>query len=101
MKPIDVPSNGLLKYINENRGNSFQYKLANVEKIICFNLIVNNQDDELIPIFSDYLLLLQFIDINRRRKIRKFIKYFNRLCKTNIFINKSFFIPGKFIKKNI
>ena len=31
MKPIDVPSNGLLKYNNEDGGDSFQYRLANVE----------------------------------------------------------------------
>ena len=61
MKPIDVPSNGLLKYNNEDGGDSFQYKLANVEQITWFTLTVHNQDDELIPHFSDYLLLLQFI----------------------------------------
>ena len=61
MKPIDVPSNGLLKYNNEDGGDSFQYKLANVEQITWFTLTVHNQDDELIPNFSDYLLLLQFI----------------------------------------
>jgi len=61
MKPIDVPSNGLLKYNNEDGGDSFQYKLANVEQITWFTLSVYNQDDELIPNFSDYILLLQFI----------------------------------------
>ena len=61
MKPIDVPSNGLLKYNNEDGGDSFQYRLANVEQITWFTLTVHNQDDELIPNFSDYLLLLQFI----------------------------------------
>ena len=61
MKPIDVPANGLLKYNNEDGGDSFQYKLANVEQITFFYLTVYNQDDELIPDFSDYLLLLQFV----------------------------------------
>ena len=61
MKPIDVPSNGLLKYNNEDGGDSFQYRLANIEQITYFNLTVHNQDDELIPNFSDYILLLQFI----------------------------------------
>jgi len=61
MKPIDVPANGLLKYNNEDGGDSLQYKLANVEQRIYFYLTVHNQDDEKIPIFSDYLLLLQFI----------------------------------------
>ena len=61
MKPIDVPSNGLLKYNNEDGGDSFHYRLANVEQITWFTLTVYNQDNELIPNFSDYILLLQFI----------------------------------------
>ena len=61
MKPIDVPSNGLLEYNNEDGGDSFQYRLANVDQITWFTLSVYNQDDELIPNFSDYILLLQFI----------------------------------------
>ena len=61
MKPIDVPSNGLLKYNNEDGGDSFQYRLANVEQITWFTLTVYNQDSELIPNFSNYILLLQFI----------------------------------------
>ena len=61
MIPIDVPSNGLLEYNNEDGGDSFHYKLANVEQITWFTLSVYNQDDELIPNFSDYILLLQFI----------------------------------------
>jgi len=61
MKPIDVPSNGLLQYNNDDGGDSFQYRLANVEQITWFTLTVHNQDDELIPNFSDYLLTLQFI----------------------------------------
>ena len=61
MKPIDVPSNGLLEYNNEDGGDSFHYRLANIEQITWFTLIVHNQDNELIPNFSDYILLLQFI----------------------------------------
>jgi hypothetical protein len=61
MKPIDVPSNGLLQYNNDDGGDSFQYRLANVEQITWFTLTVHNQDNELIPNFSDYLLTLQFI----------------------------------------
>ena len=61
MKPIDVPSNGLLKYNNEDGGDSFHYKLANVEQITWFTLSVYNQDNEFIPNFSNYILLLQFI----------------------------------------
>ena len=61
MKPIDVASNGLLKYSNEDGGDSFQYRIANIEQISYFELSVHNQDDEFIPNFSDYILLLQFI----------------------------------------
>jgi hypothetical protein len=61
MMPINVPSNGLLEYNNEDGGDSFQYRLANNEQITWFTLTVHNQDDELIPNFSDYILLLQFI----------------------------------------
>ena len=61
MKPIDVPSNGLLEYNNEDGGDSFHYRLANVEQITWFTLTVHNQDNEIIPIFSDDILLLQFI----------------------------------------
>ena len=61
MMPINVPSNGLLEYNNEDGGDSFQYRLANNEQITWFTLTVHNQDDELIPNFSDYILMLQFI----------------------------------------
>ena len=61
MMPINVPSNGLLEYNNEDGGDSFHYRLANVEQITWFTLTIHNQDDELIPNFSDYILLLQFI----------------------------------------
>ncbi len=61
MMPINVPSNGLLEYNNEDGGDSFQYRLANVEQITWFTLTVLNQDNELIPNFSDYILMLQFI----------------------------------------
>ncbi len=33
MKPIDVPSNGLWKYNDEDRGCSFHYRLANIKQI--------------------------------------------------------------------
>ena len=61
MKPIDVASNGLLKYSNEDGGDSFQYRIANIEQITYFELTIHNQDDEFIPNFSDYILLLQFV----------------------------------------
>jgi hypothetical protein len=68
MKPIDVASGGLLKYNNEDGRDSFQYKLSNVEQINWFTLMVYNQDNEHIPEFSDYILLLQFIKHQRDNK---------------------------------
>ena len=50
-----------LKLVCEDSGYSFHYRLANVEQITWFTLTVHNQDNELIPNFSDYILLLQFI----------------------------------------
>jgi hypothetical protein len=61
MKPIDVASNGFLKYNNEDGGDSFQYRISNIEQITYFELSDHNQDDEFIPNCSDYILLLQFI----------------------------------------
>jgi hypothetical protein len=61
MKLIDVASNGLLKYKNGDGGDSFQYRLANIEQITSYELTVHNEDDEFIPSFSDYILLLQFV----------------------------------------
>ena len=57
MKPI-YASYGLSKYYNEDGGDSFQYRLANNEQITWFTLTVHNQDDEMIPNFSDYILII-------------------------------------------
>jgi len=69
IKAIDVPSNGLLKYNNEDSGDSFQYLLNNIEQINFFELSVYNQDDEPIPDFSEYILNLQFIKHKRITKL--------------------------------
>ncbi len=42
MKPIDVASNGLFKYYNEDTGDSFQYSIANIEQFTYFELSVHN-----------------------------------------------------------
>jgi len=60
-KPIDVPSNSLLTYNNEDAGDSFQYKLANTDSIRQFTLTVKNQDLEQITDFNEYILNLQFV----------------------------------------
>lgn len=69
IKPIDVPSNGLLKYNNEDGGDSFQYLLNNIEQINYFELSIHNQDDEPIPDFSEYILNLQFIRHKRKTNL--------------------------------
>ena len=60
---IDVPSYGLLKYQNDDGGDSFSYILMNTD-IKYLNLIVRNQDKDIIEV-SDYDLTLQFIVHNR------------------------------------
>ena len=58
---IDVPPYSLLQYNNEDGGDSFQYKLKQMREIRNFNLIVKNQDNEIIPKMTDYILTLQFV----------------------------------------
>jgi hypothetical protein len=54
---------------------TFQYIIANIEQITYFELSVHNQDDEFIPIFGYYILLLQFTRHTMEKKfiIRHFI----------------------------
>jgi hypothetical protein len=96
MKPIDVASNGLLKYDNEDGGDSFQYRLANIEPKTYFELTVHNQDDEFIPSFSDYILLLQFIRHSTTKKNNIRINF--GLYNTNVFDNISNSISSKLLK---
>lgn len=74
MKPIDVPTNGLLKYENVDSGDSFQYKLANIEQITWFELSIHNQDNEVIPNFSEYILMLQFIKHKKENNIESLLQ---------------------------
>jgi len=60
-KAIDVPPYSLLQYNNEDGGDSFQYKLKQIREIRNFNLIIKNQDNEIIPKMTDYVLTLQFV----------------------------------------
>jgi hypothetical protein len=60
-KAIDVPPYSLLQYNNEDAGDSFQYRLKPMREIKNFNLIVKNQDNEIIPKMTDYILTLQFV----------------------------------------
>jgi hypothetical protein len=58
---IDVPPYALLQYNNEDAGDSFQYRLKQVREIRNFRLTIKNQDNEVIPKMTDYILTLQFI----------------------------------------
>jgi len=60
-QPIDVPPYSLLQYANEDSGDSFQFRLKPVKDIKYFNLKIKNQDNELIPHMTDYILTLQFV----------------------------------------
>ena len=60
-KSIDVSPYSLLQYNNADSGDSFQYKLKQIREIKNFNLVVKNQDNEVIPKMTDYLLTLQFV----------------------------------------
>ncbi len=62
-----MASNGLLKYNNEDGGDSFQYRIANIEQIAYFELSVHNQDDEFIPSFSDYIFFYNLQDIQQKK----------------------------------
>jgi hypothetical protein len=52
-----MPSSGSSKFKNEDGEDSFHCKFANVEQITWFTLTVYHQDDELIPNFSDYMII--------------------------------------------
>ena len=60
-QPIDVPPYSLLQYANEDGGDSFQFRLKPIKDIKYFNLKIKNQDNEIIPTMTDYILTLQFI----------------------------------------
>ena len=60
-QPIDVPPYSLLQYNNEDGGDSFHYRLKQVAEIKNFTLTVKNQDSEIIPNMTDYIIILQFI----------------------------------------
>lgn len=60
-QPIDVPPYSLLQYANEDGGDSFQYRLKPIKDIKYFNLKIKNQDNEIIPTMTDYILTLQFV----------------------------------------
>jgi hypothetical protein len=102
MKPMDVPSNGLLKYNNEDGGHSFHDKLANVDQITWLTLSFYIQDDELIPNFSDYILLLPFIrHITEQGTVETLLNTFIDYVKQIYLLIGHFFISSNGIKKKL
>ena len=83
VKAIDAPSTALLSYNNEDGGDSFQFRLANVEQITWFKLAVINQDYEAIPNFNDYILNLQFVKHKKHNEmaltLKKLLEYIQDL----------------------
>jgi hypothetical protein len=67
-QPIDVPPYSLLQYANEDGGDSFQFRLKPIKDIKYFNLKIKNQDNELIPTMTDYILTLQFVKHKTKNK---------------------------------
>lgn len=67
-QPIDVPPYSLLQYANEDGGDSFQFRLKPIKDIKYFNLKIKNQDNEIIPTMTDYILTLQFVKHKTQNK---------------------------------
>jgi hypothetical protein len=73
-QPIDVPPYSLLQYANEDSGDSFQFRLKPVKDIKYFNLKIKNQDNELIPHMTDYILTLQFVKHKTKNKTESLLE---------------------------
>lgn len=91
-QPIDVPPYSLLQYANEDSGDSFQFRLKPIKDIKYFNLKIKNQDNEIIPTMTDYILTLQFIKHKTQNKtetllesILDYIKQMFMMMGLNIF----------------
>ena len=87
-KPIDSPSNSIIKYSNEDGGDSFQYIITNRD-VEGFYLTVVNQDNELIPNFSEYTLTLQFVRNKTDDETKGYLK------EILDFIRQIYFIVGR------
>jgi hypothetical protein len=50
-----------------------------------FNLKIKNQDNEIIPTMTDYILTLQFIKQKNKKQNRYFITKYFRLFKADVY----------------
>jgi len=75
----DIPPYQLIKYNNEDGGNSFNYRIENKD-ITNISLVLKNERGELLTDASDYLIVLQFIfnERNDANKLLKSIEYMIR-----------------------
>jgi len=75
----DVPPYQLIKYNNEDGGNSFNYRIENRD-ITNISLVLKNERGELLTDAPNYLIVLQFIfyERNDANKLLKSIEYMIR-----------------------
>jgi len=75
----DVPPYQLIKYNNEDGGNSFNYRIENRD-ITNISLVLKNERGELLTDAHNYLIVLQFIfyERNDANKLLKSIEYMIR-----------------------
>jgi len=75
----DVPPYQLIKYNNEDGGNSFNYRIENRD-ITNISLVLKNERGEILTDAVDYLIVLQFIFYERddANKLLKSIEYMIR-----------------------
>lgn len=79
-KFVDVPKNGLLKYENNDAGDSFNYVLVNDNKVKYFQLQVFDQNMNSIYDFPEYILTLQF-EIIKKNEIIPILNNINSYIK--------------------
>jgi hypothetical protein len=94
--PVDQHYNNMIKYSNEDGGNSWFFKCNRQETITSLSVSIRDQYYQLIPNFPDSHLVLQF------SKKLKFDKYGSILEKMLDYINKiSLIISYYFLGSNL
>lgn len=95
VKAIDVPPWEIIQYNNTDGGDNFKYKL-NDRMIDNFSLSVVNQDDEIIPKFAEYVLILKFtkhtVDVETGSMIAAILDYVRQIY---FILGRSLMMPMK------
>lgn len=98
VKAIDVPPWEILQYNNTDGGDNFTYKLNNV-MIDNFGLSIVNQDDEIIPNFAEYVLILKFtkhkVDVETGSMLAAILDYVRQIY---FILGRSLMTPVKSTK---